>query len=157
MKRSHYLSISLLSLSLVIAAVVLQQVGYQQVAFLPCPLCILQRIAYLGIAVACFIAATPLPLGRLFHFLAIIASAIGVAVAGKQVWLLSHPEASCGIDPLEIWINQFQMAKGLPWLFKADGLCSAQLPPIFGLQLPQWSLFCAILLVLVFTFFKKSK
>jgi len=159
MKRSQYLSISLFSLGLVIAAVVLQQVGYQEVAFLPCPLCILQRIAYLGIAVACFIAATSLPLSKFFHFLAIVASAIGVAIAGKQVWLLSHPEASCGIDPLEIWINQFQLAKGLPWLFKADGLCSAQLPPIFGLQLPQWSLFwfCAILLVLFLTFFKKSK
>jgi protein dithiol:quinone oxidoreductase len=159
MKRSQYLSISLLSLGLVVAAVVLQQVGYKDVAFLPCPLCIFQRIAYLGIAVACFIAATPLPLRKLFHFLAMIASAIGAAIAGKQVWLLYHPEVSCGIDPLEIWINQFQLAKGLPWLFKADGLCSAQLPPIFGLQLPQWSLFwfCAILLTLVLSICKKSK
>ena len=96
---------------------------------------------------------------KLFHGLAIIAAGYGAAVAGKQVWLLSHPETSCGIDPLETWINQFQLAQGLPWLFKADGLCSAKLPAILGLQVPEWSLvwFAALFLVLVITFFKKQK
>jgi disulfide bond formation protein DsbB len=72
---------------------------------------------------------------------------------------MSHPEASCGIDPLEIWINQFQLVKDLPWLFKADGLCSAQLPAILGLQVPEWSAlwFTVILLVLLFSFFRRSR
>ena len=159
MNKSQYLFISLISLGLVAFAVILQQVGYQGVSFLPCPLCILQRVGYFGIAVACVIAASFNPLRKLFHGLAILAAGYGVAVAGHHVWLLSHPGASCGIDPLELWINQFQLVQGLPWLFKADGLCSAQLPAILGLQVPEWSLlwFGVLLIALAVTFFKKPR
>ncbi len=159
MNKSQYLFISLISLGLVAFAVILQQVGYQGVSFLPCPLCILQRVGYFGIAVACVIAASFNPLRKLFHGLAILAAGYGVAVAGHHVWLLSHPGASCGIDPLELWINQFQVVQGLPWLFKADGLCSAQLPAILGLQVPEWSLlwFGVLLIALAVTFFKKPR
>ena len=157
MSSARYLSLSLFSLGLVIFAVILQQVGYQGVSFLPCPLCILQRVAYLGITIFCFLAVGITPLRKLFHGLAVISAAYGVSVAARQVWLLSHPEISCGIDPLEVWINQFQLAKGLPWLFKADGLCSAKLPTILGLQVPEWSLFWfgVLLLILLITFFRK--
>ena len=159
MNKAQYLCLSLLSLGLVAFAVVLQQVGYQGVSFLPCPLCILQRVGYLGIAIFCFLAIGIQPLKKFFHGLAIIASGYGLSVAAHQVWLLSHPENSCGIDPLETWINQFQMAQRLPWLFKADGLCSAQLPAILGLQVPEWSLvwFGIFLAVLLITFFRKQK
>lgn len=157
MRNTQYLVLSLLSLSLVVFAVILQQVGYQGVSFLPCPLCILQRVGYLGIAIFCFLAAGITPLRKLFHGLAVLAAAYGLSVATRQVWLLSHPEISCGIDPLETWINQFQLAQNLPWLFKADGLCSAKLPAILGLQVPEWSLlwFTVFLLILVLTFFKR--
>ena len=159
MSRTQYLSIAIFSLTLVVFAVLLQQAGYKNVSFLPCPLCVLQRIGYLGIATSCFLAAGLAPLKKPFHLIALLSAVFGVTIAGKQVWLLSHPEVSCGIDPLEVWINQFQLAQGLPWLFKADGLCSAKLPTIFGLQVPEWSLlwFCVLLLILTFTFFKKAK
>ncbi|MFZ4062244.1 MAG: disulfide bond formation protein B [Polynucleobacter sp.] len=157
MTSARYLLIALLSLGLVIIAVILQQVGYQGVSFLPCPLCILQRVGYLGIAIFCLLAFAFSPLRKFFHGLAIMSAAYGLSVAGHQVWLLSHPESSCGIDPLETWINQFQLAQGLPWLFKADGICSAKLPAILGLQVPEWSLFWfgTLLIVLLITFFRK--
>lgn len=159
MKRTQYLFLSVLSLSLLIFALVLQQTGYQGVSFLPCPLCILQRVGYLGVAISCLLAAGIAPLRKFFHGLAVLAAGYGVAVAGHHVWLLSHPGESCGIDPLEVWINQFQLASRLPWLFKADGLCSAKLPAIFGLQVPEWSLlwFAVLLLILLITFFRKSQ
>ena len=157
MTRAQYLFLSFLSLGLVTFAVILQQVGYQGVSFLPCPLCVLQRVGYLGVALLCFLAAGIPRLRKLFHGLAILAAGYGVAVASHHVWLLSHPSESCGIDPLETWINQFQLANGLPWLLKADGLCSAKLPTILGLQIPEWSLlwFGVMLLVLAITFFRK--
>ena len=159
MNSTRYLYISLFSLALVVFAVILQQVGYQEISFLPCPLCILQRVGYLGVAISCFLAVGIAPLRKLFHGLAALSAAYGVSVAAHQVWLLSHPETSCGIDPLETWINQFQLAQGLPWLFKADGLCSAKLPAILGLQVPEWSLFwfTVLFLLLTVTFFKKQQ
>jgi disulfide bond formation protein DsbB len=159
MSRAQYLSISLYSLSLVVFAVLLQRFGYQGVSFLPCPLCILQRVGYLGVATSCFLAAGIAPLKKLFHLLAVISALFGTLIAGRQVWLLSHPESSCGVDPLETWINQFQMVQDLPWLFKADGLCSAKLPAILGLQLPEWSLiwFVVLLLTLLIGLFRRSR
>jgi disulfide bond formation protein DsbB len=159
MKRSQYLLLSLLSLGLVAFAVILQQVGYQGVSFLPCPLCILQRVGYLGVALACLLAAGIGPMRKFFHGLAILAAGYGLVVASHHVWLVFHPGESCGVDPLELWINQFQIVRGLPWLFKADGLCSAQLPAILGLQVPEWSLvwFSAFLIVLIVSFFRKSR
>ena len=159
MSRTQYLFISLFSLSLVVFAVLLQQFGYQNTPFLPCPLCNLQRIGFLVIAISFFLAAGIPVLKKLFHLLAAMSSCFGVIIAGKQVWLLSHPEASCGIDPLEVWINQFQFVQDLPWLFKADGLCSAKLPAILGLQIPEWSLFwfCVLLILFAATFFKRIK
>jgi disulfide bond formation protein DsbB len=159
MKQIRYLYICLFSLGLVVFGLILQQVGYQGVSFLPCPLCILQRVGYLGIAISCFLAFAINPLRKFFHGLAILSAAYGLSVATHQVWLLFHPETSCGIDPLETWINQFNLAQDLPWLFKADGLCSAKLPAIFGLQVPEWSLFwfATLLLILLITFFKKQK
>ncbi|MDO8713507.1 MAG: disulfide bond formation protein B [Polynucleobacter sp.] len=155
MSRSQYLYASLLCLGLVVFAVVLQQTGYQGVMYLPCPLCILQRVGYLAIAAACFLAAG-FELSRIFFMGLLFFSVYGISAAGRQVWLLSHPESSCGIDPLEVWINQFQLAQILPSLFKADGLCSAKLPAILGLQVPQWSLlwFGILFLALLFTFFR---
>ena len=158
MSSARYLYLSLFSLGLVIFAVLLQQTGYRGVSFLPCPLCILQRVGYLGVTIFCFLAVGIVPLRRFFHVLALLSATYGVSVAGRQVWLLSHPETSCGIDPLEVWINQFQLSQGVPWLFKADGLCSAQLPAIFGLQVPEWSLFwfSVLFLILLATLFKKK-
>ena len=157
--RAQYLYISFFSFGLVILAVILQQTGYQGVSFMPCPLCILQRVAYLAITISCIMAACFGLTRKAFHSLGILSAAYGVSVAGKQVWLLSNPTISCGIDPLETWINQFQLAQNLPWLFKADGLCSAKIPPILGLQVPEWSLvwFVVLLLTLLITFFKKQK
>jgi disulfide bond formation protein DsbB len=158
MNSARYFFVSLFSLGLVIFAVILQQIGYQGVNFLPCPLCILQRVAYLAIAFFCFLAVGIAPLRKFFHGLAALSAGYGLLVAGRQVWLLSHPEISCGIDPLETWINQFQLSKGIPWLFKADGICSAKLPAIFGLQIPEWSLFwfSVLFLTLFATLFRKK-
>jgi protein dithiol:quinone oxidoreductase len=132
MTRSQYLQLSLFSLFLLIFALILQQFGYQGVSFLPCPLCILQRVGYIGITFFCLLAACFPQFRRWFHGLAILAAGYGLVIAGRQVWLLSHPESSCGIDPLETWINQFGLVQGLPWLFKADGLCSLSCWPLPG-------------------------
>ena len=157
MNRTFYLLMGFLSLGLVMVALILQQFGYQGVAFLPCPLCIMQRVGYLGVSFACFIAMAFQPSRKAFHVLATLFAVFGLVVAGRHIWVLFHPDTSCGIDPLETWINQFELVRSLPWLFKADGLCSAQLPTILGLQVPEWSFvwFAIILIVLVQRLFKK--
>ena len=157
MNTRQYATLSFLSFSLVAVAVALQVYGYQGVSFMPCPLCVLQRIGYLGIAFSCLLAIGIKPWRKAFHLFATLFAYFGVAVAGHHVWLLSHPSSSCGIDPLEVFVNKFSLAQAIPWLFKADGFCSAKLPTIIGLEVPEWSFvwFLLFAVLLSATLFKK--
>ncbi len=108
---------------------------------LPCPLCILQRYAFAGVALLCLLAvALPDRWQRLGIGLASLAALAGVGVALRHLWIKAHPSTSCGIDPLETSLNTIPTAKLLPWLFQADGLCTTEYDAILGLSIPQWSL-----------------
>jgi disulfide bond formation protein DsbB len=88
-----------------------------------------------------------------------LAALAGAGVAGWHLWVKAHPTVSCGIDPLETSLNTIPTAKLLPFLFKADGLCTTEYAPIFGLSIPQWSLawFVAFVLVLGWIAFKRAR
>ena len=107
---------------------------------LPCALCVLQRMAYLGLLVFSLLAALGFKLGlrgltRLALWLALLAALIGLIFAAKHVWLVFHPEQTCGLDPLALRINHWGVTALAPWLMRADGLCS-DIPYLFGLPLP---------------------
>ena len=107
---------------------------------LPCPLCVIQRYIYIGLALICFIiAALPKSMMRAGTGLAALTALSGVGVAGWHLWIKAHPAVSCGIDPLETSLNKIPTAELLPFLFKADGLCTTDYAPILGLQVPSWS------------------
>lgn len=143
MRATFYACISGLCITLLGTAVWLQLHDYP-----PCPLCILQRIAYLLIALSCLIAIIG-PVRIFFHGFALISTITGLGIASRHVWVLYHPTISCSIDPLETALNQLPLARWVPWLFKADGLCSLPLPPILGLEIPVWSLVWFVVLVAV--------
>jgi protein dithiol:quinone oxidoreductase len=112
---------------------------YQDLA--PCPLCVMQRYAFMAVGVLCALALLLRATGRIvFTALASIAALVGIAIAGHHLWVKAHPGISCGIDPLETALNKLWLADWLPKVFYADGLCSAEHPAILGLSIPQWSL-----------------
>jgi len=140
MLKKIYLAISLLCLALLGFALFVQYIGWEGELYAPCPLCILQRVAYLGVAMMCLAAYFSDVLRRFFHALASVFSLFGLGVVFRHIWVIYHPTVSCGLDPLEVWINQWAIVRWFDWLLKADGLCSAPLPPILGLTVPFWSL-----------------
>ena len=107
----------------------------------PCPLCVLQRYAFAVLAIACLLGAV---MQRGAHPVlagfGVVAALAGAGVAGWHLWIKAHPAVSCGIDPLETSLNTIPTARLFPTLFQADGLCTADYPPILGLSIPQWSL-----------------
>lgn len=108
---------------------------------LPCPLCVIQRYAFAAVALICLIAALlPARATRISAGTGLVAALAGVGVASWHLWIKANPSVSCGIDPLETSLNKVFTAELLPFLFKADGLCSAEYAPILGLSTPQWSL-----------------
>jgi disulfide bond formation protein DsbB len=130
-------------LLLAIAATCFALIGgalYMQHAkdMLPCPLCVIQRYAILGIGIFSLVAAFARKPNA--WLLLAGASAIGgLGTAGKHLYVLAHPGFSCGIDPMETILNKIPTAQYLPWIFRADGLCEAATDTVFGLAIPHWS------------------
>ncbi len=131
--RNLLLLIAAACIGLLGVAMYLQHV----VDMLPCPLCVIQRYIFLGIAIVCLIGAARQPkVGAGLGFLGALG---GLGVSGKHLYILAHPGLSCGIDPLETSLNKVFTAEYLPFIFKADGLCEDATAPFFGLSIPQWS------------------
>lgn len=116
----------------------------------PCPLCVMQRYAFAAIALICLLCATlPRPAARAGAGLGLLAALAGAGIAGWHLWVKAHPEVSCGVDPLETALNQIPSAELLPFLFKANGFCSADYAPILGLSIPMWALLWFALFAIV--------
>ncbi len=105
---------------------------------LPCPLCVIQRYAFLIAGVFSLVAAFSSRM-RLWSGVALVAILGGVGTVAKHLWVLAHPGLSCGIDPMETFLNKIPTATMLPWLFQADGLCEDARDLVLGLSIPQWS------------------
>lgn len=120
---------------------------------LPCPLCVIQRIAYLAAGLTGLAAAALNPgrTGRRAFTLAIALFALaGLAVAARQVWFQLHPAfASCGISPEEKFLNALPLAHWWPALFAANGDCTRIGWTLLGFSLPELSfgLFAVIALL----------
>jgi disulfide bond formation protein DsbB len=139
--RSVLLIISLISFALVGAALYLQHAQ----DMLPCPLCVIQRYAFLGIGIAGLLGALSGKI-RAGAGVALLAALGGLGTVGKHLYVLAHPGFSCGIDPMETVLNKIPTATLLPWLFKAEGLCENATDGVFGLSIPQWSALWFVLL-----------
>jgi disulfide bond formation protein DsbB len=114
-----------------------------------CPLCILQRMVYLLLALEAVAAwllpgsssASALP-RRGAAFVMAATAATGVGIAGYQTWLQRFARgASCTAD--QPWWEHFVNWAGSQWplMFEASGLCSEAGWKFLGLSIAEWSLF----------------
>jgi protein dithiol:quinone oxidoreductase len=149
--RTAFAGLALIPLGLLAEGLILQHFQGQA----PCPLCILQRAAFLMFALIAAAGAAHNPPRRsaaLYAGAMALASLAGLGVAIWQEWSLHHPKFGCGIDVMEQFVNSLPTAKLLPFVFYASGDCAAHNDPILGLTVPQWSLawFSALLLCAAF-------
>jgi disulfide bond formation protein DsbB len=135
--KSLLLAVGIVSLGLLGVALYEQHV----LEWLPCPYCVLQRYAFVAIAIVCLVSSALQPrAARIGAGLGSLAALTGAGLAGYHVWIQAHPSVSCGIDPLETALNRIPPATLLPWLFRADGFCTTPYPNLLGLSTPQWAL-----------------
>jgi protein dithiol:quinone oxidoreductase len=132
--RSLLIAIALACFALVGGALYFQHVK----DMLPCPLCVAQRYAFLFIGLFALIGAfvkTRMP----WILLSLLSAGAGGLVVAKHLYVIANPGFTCGIDPVENFLNKLPTAKALPWLFESNGLCEGAGELIMGLSLPQWS------------------
>ena len=113
----------------------------------PCPLCVLQRVAVIGLGIVFLVAALHGANGwgrRIYSaFIAVFAFG-GVAVAGWH-WRLQHLPAdevpSCG-PGLEYMLQNFPLGEALRMVFEGSGECADVVWSFAGLSMPAWVFIC---------------
>lgn len=115
-----------------------------QKGLLPCPLCVIQRIAFIAIGITALLTAvfSTQRRGQLVGATATALFALsGFVFAARQVWLIRHPElAECGISPEEKLLNELPLAQWWPAMFQANGDCTVVAWTFLGLSVAELSL-----------------
>ena len=119
----------------------------------PCPMCIVQRYALIGVALLSAVAAAvPLGLPRWIAVAGVAGVAgFGAFVAARQSWLQWYPPdvLTCGRDFYGM-IESFPLKRAVPMIFKGSGDCSKVDWSFLGLTIANWSFVC-FMAVLVLT------
>lgn len=113
----------------------------------PCPMCILQRYAFIAMGVVALVAALH---GRGLKIYALVLTLFALAGAGTSIrhsWLQHFPPAreTCGTD-LEFLLNAFPITQALPKIFAGTGSCSKVHWKMLGLSIPEWALVWYVIL-----------
>lgn len=118
----------------------------------PCPMCILQRYAFLAVGVVAGLGALHGPRSpgalRAYAGLGALAALAGGGVAARHTWIEHYPPpiADCG-PGLEFMVESFPLAEALPMIFRGSGDCSQVAWRFLGLSIAEWSLACFCALV----------
>ncbi len=118
----------------------------------PCVLCIFQRLAILGLGIAFALAAFHNPRGPgrwVYGALIGGAASVGVALAGRHVWLQNlSPEdkAACGAGDWNYLMDVFGFTGTFARAWQGTGDCTEVAWQFLGLTIPGWTLVCLLLL-----------
>ena len=139
--RLPFLSGFLVCMALIAIALYLQQVEGLE----PCPLCILQRIAFIAMGICFFVAFVHNPSHRgrrVYGALVTLFGLFGIAIAGRHVWLQNIPAAQvpeCGPGLEYLW-ETIPLTQFLQTVFQGSGECAEIAWQFLWLTMPEWSL-----------------
>ncbi len=110
----------------------------------PCPLCMVQRLIFIGMAILFFIGiflpARPRVVKVHYSFVLLLVS-LGLVAVFRQLWLIhfsAEQVPSCGAD-------FYYMVQHLPWgqvlseIVQGQGDCARDVWKVAGIGLPAWS------------------
>ena len=137
---------------LVCAALLADAIFYMQgeLGLDPCPMCILQRYAFIAVGIVALVAAIHGPKGRglvAYSGLIVLFAIAGAGVALRHSYLQHYPPQTetCGTD-LEFLLDTFPLTQALPKIFAGSGSCSAVPWKFLGLSIPEWALVWFVIL-----------
>jgi len=113
----------------------------------PCPMCIVQRYAMIGVLVVALIGSLLRKPGGLAVLGALLAlqAVFGAFVAARQSWLQWYPPeiVTCGRDFYGM-IENFPIGRAVPMIFKGSGDCTKVDWTFLGGSIANWSFLCFI-------------
>lgn len=117
----------------------------------PCPLCVFQRLATIGLGIVFLVALLHNPSGwgaRVYGILTGIAAGGGAAVSGRHVWLQSLPPdevPACGAG-LDYLLDTVPLTEVIREVFTGSGECAELKWSFLGLSMPAWVLISMLVL-----------
>jgi len=130
---------------------------------IPCPLCMVQRGFFILAGVICLIAALhhPARLGqRIYAALLLLFAGLGVAAAGRQIWLQNLPPeqlAAC-LPPLDFMLQVMPFTEVLSKVLHGTADCAKVDWTLLGLSIADWSLmaFCGLFALALYQLLRRS-
>jgi disulfide bond formation protein DsbB len=119
----------------------------------PCPLCMFQRVAIVGLGIVFLLAALHHPgwVGaRVYGALMLLAGGAAMYVAGRHVWIQAQPPGSvpaCGA-PLDVMLDMLPFTEVLRKVLTGGGECGNIDWQLLGVSMPGWVLITALALTL---------
>lgn len=141
--RNSYLAGFLAVLAMMAFGFYLQYVEHEE----PCPLCMVQRVIFVLMGIVFLLGAVQAPgrIGRrVYAVVMTLIAALGVAVAGRHIWLQSLPPdqvPACG-PGLEYMLETLPLTDVLNKLLHGSGECAEKGWTFLTLGIPHWSLLC---------------
>lgn len=118
----------------------------------PCPMCIVQRYALMGVgAIAGLAALSPTRRGQCWGaWLLLPVAGFGAFTAARQSWLQWFPPefATCGRDFYGM-IESYSLSRAIPMIFRGSGDCTAVDWTFLGGSIANWSFVCFVLIGVV--------
>ena len=129
-----------------------------------CPLCMFQRACLVAFGLCCLlgIVIRPKKIGsKLIAFGATVFSALGLAIAGRQVWLQHLPAdqvPECGPD-LSFMLDAFPLMEVVETVLTGSGECAKVQWQLLGFSMPEWmvGIFLIMLLLSLRFLFAREK
>jgi disulfide bond formation protein DsbB len=117
----------------------------------PCPLCIFQRVAVIGLGCVFLLAGLHAAgnVGRIVYAgMLALTAAIGMGVAARHVWLQNLPKdevPACG-PGLDFMLDTFPLLEVFSIVLSGSGECADVSWRLLGLTMPAWTLIVFIVL-----------
>lgn len=136
----------------------------KQMGLPPCPLCMFQRACLVGVAFFCLLGIIFRPkkiVSKFLAFGATVFAGLGLAIAGRQVWLQHLPKdqvPTCGPD-LEFMLQAFPLMETIQTVLSGSGECAEVLWRFLGFSMPEWmmGIFGIILILCLRLLFIKER
>lgn len=116
-----------------------------------CPLCIFQRMAFIGLGAVFLVAALHGPAGvmaRVYAGLGVLVAGIGAVIAARHFYIQSLPAdqvPACG-PGLDYLMDAFPLLEALELVFTGSGECAEVNWSFLGLSMPGWTFIWYLLL-----------
>lgn len=121
----------------------------KQMLLMPCPLCILQRVAIIALGTVGLLGAIhgPKSVGgrRAYGVLAFLAAAAGAGVSGRHLWIQSLPAdqvPTCNSMGIDYMLDAMPVFDVLRTILTGSGECAKVDWQWLGLSMPGWTLIC---------------